>query len=385
MLIFHALVVAQSFVLRTALCMIQKNGTMSRILYSLLLTAFVVIGCSSETGGDSLVQGDLILSADKTSINGGRVDTVHFKVLFNGEDVTHEPGCVIKSHEGQLDGSSFVGNYGGQFGFKAIYKEVLSNEVQINVNVPITWYARNHTVFYATSVHCGSCPTGAAVISEATQKYPQRILPLYFHGYYGGEDPFMVGITSRIQTWLYAIGFPTISINNQGALKNGFFDLEAIEPFVQAPANATTSAVAIATSFDQVTRELQCELKALITNPVYKGQDVRMVAFLIEDNLPWPQMTADGVDKNYIHHDVVRTPLIGSNIFGEKIEETFIATHQEYAKNIVLKVLPEWNAENSYIQAYLLHQKGGSTTKEDTVMNVCRVKVGQSSVYELIK
>lgn len=364
-----------------------KRNAMIRRFYFIVLTAVLSVACSSvEKETPQPKEGELVLTASKTAIKALDNDTVVFKVTFEGKDITLNPRCVIKSsHADILSDPKFVSDSVGEYKFKAMYQGVVSNEVSIMVNVPIIWYSRNHCVFYTTSVNCAACPTGSAVVQQAKLLSELSILPLYFHGHYSGNDPFAIGVASMVQAWLYGPGFPTISVNNQGLLRNGWFGIEAFEPFMKAPKLTTSSAVAISTEFDKASRKMTCDIKASVTNPAYIGQDVRLVAFILEENLASPQMTPDGTDQNYVHNDVVRRPLIGTSIFGEQIKEQYIATNQEYTENIIFDIPKQWNDTELYVQAYLLHKKGGKTTKEDTVMNVCRVKLGSSADYQLME
>lgn len=366
---------------------------MTRNLYPLIAIALLVVACGGEKEIDlPPTANGLVLTASKTMIDGGGKDTITFKVALDGELVTTNPGCVISATQDSsakvvaLQQARFVGDSIGAYDFTASYKGIRSNVVKVNVNVPLTQYARNHCVFYTTSVSCAACPTGSSIVQKAKAQYAPRILPLYFHGNFGGDkDPFHIGITSQVQMWLYGIGFPTISVNNQGVLANGHFGIEAFDPFIAAPALSCNSAVTIKTKFDGESRKLTCDFRALITNPIYRGEEIRIAAFVLEEDLSAPQLTPDNVDKNYVHHDVVRKPLIGTSIFGETIRQDYIASHQEYTKNIVFDMPAQWDVEKSYVQAYLLHKQGGETTKGDTVINVCRVKIGESADYELAK
>lgn len=347
-------------------------------------------------GVDEVPEGVLRIFADKTEIAANGSDEVTFTVMFGSEDVSTDKGMqLIRTFNGDkkymmYGANKFTTVSAGTYTFSAEYyyagKKYSDNEVTIQATQFFSGeekdYARNVLAAYFTSTGCTSCPLASKGIKTVQENNPGEISVVAFHADMAGiSDPMKTGNTEVFRLGLGNFqGLPMLFWN----LRPG---TNLIGPEFQTSFDAEKAlyepqcGVAIETSFDESTRELDIEVGITSNLPVV----YRYLVFLVEDNMDSAVLgnAYKQCGDPYVHDNVVRDVLT-SGVSGEKINQDLpftVGVEATAAKKV--KLPAHWNAKNMRVVVSAMSSSDGGYTWIANNTNECAL--GSSVDYEYVE
>lgn len=331
----------------------------------------VLAGCSGNSGGGEELPDDgvLRLTADKTTISANAVDRVTFTVTYGNKDVSTSGATlymVEKNGEAVEERQSswvFGSREEGTFVFEARYYLGGENhKSESRVTITVTEAAQVEEVFYRkifgqylTSIGCHNCPQMNSVLKNLDQQYKDRLCVATFHTDFSGlQDPMTVSVTLDYMTnVLLTQGLPGffLDLNPNTQCYGLTTEKTTIANIENTLANyPSTCGVKIASSYDESMRQVSAKVtvKAAVTN------EYRVLAFLVEDGIVYPQ---EGASDDYVHDNVVRMAL-SSQLIGDRLNT--IEKDAEASKTYTFTLSEDWNAENMRLVVCALDTTNGS-------------------------
>ena len=280
-------------------------------LLSLALCVALVWGCRGSEGGEVVPDGELRISADRTTIVANGVDKVTFTLMYGSQNVS-------TAEEVQLawwkDGVENRGRWGEvsfstvEADFRAIYgSQQSSNMVRVVVEEePTTGAERNYVQMFAgfqfTSVYCSGCPSLTQAI-KAVQQRGLNLVPMAFHRNMGPTmiDPMTFEMPKK-EDYLYACGssgdaLPFFCVNMvSGKTLTAVFDrtegseVEAVMDYV-AERYPAECGVAIESRYDEARGEVEVVAKLTTNSSGYYNYQI----VLLEDGIAFDEEVCDNV------------------------------------------------------------------------------------------
>ncbi len=229
-----------------------------------------------------------------------------------------------------------------------------------------------------TSVQCGWCPLGTAVLQTMEDNNPGKYAWVAIHCSGMGDDPFWLtdGSADYIETYSGVTGYPSASFNRylydpsdvgDGttiAMGIGYYDYytetaaELFDDLVNSvyddlPAFAP---VDIETDYDETTRQLTIKVSGEgVTNAsdILDGQ--RLTVYLTEDNIVSMQLNymVDGYEvDDYVHNHVLRA-ILSNEGYSWGDELNWMSDGQTYENDYVTTLDDSWVPENMHVVAFI--------------------------------
>ena len=345
---------------------------MKKLLNIMMLFALggALMSCSGNSGDDPAASdGVLRLSADKTTISANGVDRVTFSVTYGNQDVSKSGATLYlieKNGEAVSERQSswlFGSREEGTYVFEARYYtggQNLKSESQITVTV--TAAEKVEEVFYRkifgqyfTSIGCHNCPQMNAVLKGLDQQYKERLVVATFHTDFSGiQDPMTVAVTMDYMiNVLFQNGLPAfyLDLNPNTSCYGTTTEKTTIANIENTLAKyPATCGIKIESSYDAATRRLSANVtvKASVTN------EYRILAFLVEDGIVYPQ---EGASADYVHDNVVRAAL-STQLIGDRLNT--IEKDAEASKPYSMTLSEDWNADNMRLVVCVLDTTNGA-------------------------
>lgn len=330
-------------------------------------------------------EGVLRIFADKTEIVADGNDKVTFKVMFGSKDVSNEKTLqLVRSYEGEkpkymeYGKNEYTTSTAGTYTFKAEYfyagKFVTDNEIKVTATPFFSGetaeYSQRVLGVYFTSTSCTSCPSASAGIKKLQTEHPGEISIVAFHKYLAMPDPMEIPETEEFRNLMGGFtGLPRLFWNMRKGtnLIGPDFSVSYAE---EIASYQPSCGVALATSFDEKTRELKIDVGVKSNLPaVY-----RYIVFLVEDGIDEYEQNGD----YYVHDNVVRdvvTPVTGRKLNNEL--PLTVGVEVKASESVVLS--PDWELESMRVVAAALVSEDGGYTY--IVNNVNECPLGETVDY----
>lgn len=357
------------------------------------LAFFMAVSCSGvidDGGAGSVPEGVLRIFADKSEISADGDDEVTFTVMYGSKDVSNEKTLqIIREYDGEkkympYGVNKFTTVTAGTYSFSAEFYyrgKILSDNV-VNVEAEpffsgdVKSYVRRFLGTLFTSTGCNSCPLAARGLKNLQEEFPGVISIAAFHADMTIPDPMTIQQTYEFQSALGGFtGLPAFFWNlREDSYTGGSYFKDSF--LIEQSTYETYSGVAVSTSFDESTSELNIDLGITSNLPSI----FRYLVIIVEDGIPATgEYEQNGQSADYIHYNVVRTVLTGVN--GDKINDNLPLTVGVEVKASEKTVIPsEWNKDNlRVIVAAMSSEDGGYTW---TANNVADCKAGKSVAYQ---
>lgn len=211
--------------------------------------------------------------------------------------------------------------------------------------------ARKVLIQEFTGINCVNCPTGASMVHEIQQLYPESVIAVGMHpggtGFSGPIGTF--NLNSELARVYYdyykPAGFPAAVIDGQEPLTNISTWSGAVRSQISNPAPAD---ITMTPSYDEASRTLTVDYEVTINNVYTRPLNINI--WLVENGIIGPQKSGSTIIFKYEHNHVLRTSLTGN--WGNQLASSFLP--EEVYKGSASIVLDEnWVAENCDIIGFL--------------------------------
>lgn len=303
---------------------------------------------------EQVVEAEPVLEADKTSFMADGIDEVTFTVTLDGDDVTSR--SQISVDDVVFRGNVFSTSDPGTYAVKAVCDGRESNTVvleAIEVETVESQFVKNVAVFEFTGAWCTFCPSGYSnmnfVISRS-DAYKETVHIMAFHSAGEGVDELAIEETDKIMADMkIGTGFPSflIDLRTGGGLSDGnAFRSSLVEAFEQYPSHCGVA-------LDSHIADGKIKVKAKLHSE--KTSSYRIAVFVVEDNVKYYQKDGSLTHDSYNHRHVVRR-IVSSSYKGDRLGD--VKAGEEVSKEYETNVDPAWNADNVYIYALAIDDKG---------------------------
>ena len=282
-----------------------------------------------------------------------------------------------------ISGNVFVPTAVGTYRIKAIYKDLESKEILVNVEEPLV---KKIMVEYFTSETCGWCPWIGTRIDSLDNANP-NVLSYSIHG----QDPFEIHNTNPFQQLLQVYDRPAIRIN-RGYHRN-FAAPIAVQPLIDSVYAFLSRQAEVQLAIDSKIKgdQTSIQVKLLSYFTPYKSYDsLYLTVVLVEDDIvSYGQYNAfSGANhvgnpynelphplEEYTNHNVLRrfaTPIEGTFIPGIP----FLAGSEKVIDHFLVSLEDISNRDNCSIIA-IVHKKPGNI-ELSSVLNAQIVALGEA-------
>lgn len=207
-----------------------------------------------------------------------------------------------------------------------------------------------------TGVKCINCPEAAEIAHELLENYPSNLVVVSVHAGFlsvplPGSPDFR---TEAGTTWYDAFDLHTNPIGTINRMKkaDGSYGYNSdawgtkIDEEVQKDMSAYFDLIP---SYDETTRTLDVTLRGEFAQEL--TGDFYIFAGIMEDSIQAKQLTPNGMNNNYWHRHVFRTPING--IWGEPFFKGLTEVEQPIYKRFSITIDTTYNEDQCYVFAYI--------------------------------
>ncbi len=340
-----------------------------------LITLFVALitllfSCSSD---DNTLEIKSITLSTNNNTTVPINKKVTFRVISNlGDNIIEKTTLYINNTP--IKEHFFIPTKLGKFKVKAVYEEIESNEIEINVE-DIVFYQMFPIVEDYTGTWCGYCTRVAYAIS-LLEKKTDKAIPIAIHCSFGRYEPMATKYSDVLTKYFNVTGFPTALINRGSRWI--YPEPNNLDQITNLSYRNGLLAVALTSKVE--------DNKINVTVKVKTSQDftnTKLVVFLLENGIKASQVNytnyygGKGEIKDFIHNHVLREAFTDPK--GDDIPDIKMKKGNVYIKNISISI-PENvnNINNTDIVAFVV----GADKK---VLNARKVKTGKNADGFVIK
>ncbi len=235
-----------------------------------------------------------------------------------------------------------------------------------------------HLIENFTSIYCGYCPLGTAVLDIMQERNPGKYAWVAMHGIHMGDDPYALYPESlyAIESFSEMPGYPSAAFSralltddlldarDDMALGIGYYEqyqemaAEAIDAAVDTAFGDVPAFVSvdIATDYDEQARELTVTVSGSgVGNAREILGDNRLTVYLTEDGITGQQMDYDNGDPRNDHmmrltHNNVLRAIASEYEWGDDINWT---SDGSYENTVKVTLDGEWNVESMHVVAFI--------------------------------
>jgi thiol-disulfide isomerase/thioredoxin len=354
----------------------------------LLIAVALFSSCSkSSSGGGGGGTNDVTsvsITASRDSVYSDNFDVITFRVVDNkGNDVTSS--SQIQRNGTPISGWSFKTSQDGSLSFNAKYNNLTSNTITIKSVKPR--FTRKVLVEDFTGTWCGWCPLMSNALIQKEGTTPSLIVTAVHYGPNppGGSthDPYHSSLTTSLTSRYGINAYPTALVNRTSNASStsvtGQIDFELAQGrphaglSIQSSLAGSTLNATVKVTFDEN----------------FSGQTVKLVAYVVEDNLKANQTNYVANNGSYVGHPYYSSgnPIVNfdhdhvlrasaTNVLGDLIPAASTIKNAEYSKDLTFN-LGAYNAANCKIIAFIITDDGSTR-----VINAQQVTAGQNKAYD---
>lgn len=211
-----------------------------------------------------------------------------------------------------------------------------------------------------TGIQCVNCPDGAQVIHGIQESYPGKVIAVGIHPEGGGSNTRPIGAfdlrSEASQTFWENSGkltsFPCAFFNGTDhSTDKEYWNTLAMQALLE-PAVMTIDAES---TYDQDTRKATVDYTINLTADL--EADLRVMVWVMENNIIGPQRTATATLRDYEHNHVLRASMNGN--WGEGIGNRF-DNGQKLNGTASMVIDEAWNPENCEVVVYVFRNSDNS-------------------------
>ena len=208
-----------------------------------------------------------------------------------------------------------------------------------------------------TGVRCVNCPGAHEIAEELLARFPNNLVMMSIHaGDQANPQTNWPNFTTEAgNTWYYnTFNFDHNPIGTVNRTRNvnggyGFEDGAWGTKVAEEVAKEQEASLSIATTFNETSRELSVTLNTCFLKEI-EG-DFYIFAGLLEDSIQGRQLTPSGLNQNYWHRNVFRTPINGT--WGQWLYNGLTEINQEFVTNLSIAVDTNYREDRCYVVSYI--------------------------------
>lgn len=198
-----------------------------------------------------------------------------------------------------------------------------------------------------TGVRCVNCPYANQLALELQEKYGDRLVILNVHA---GPLSAPIGsfpdfTTDEGAEWSDSLGVVTVPIGFVNRKSNEGHDVYDLDNEIANVINEKSFINIIPTiNYNNLTRDLSVEIKSQFDKELFGT--FKLTVCIMEDDIVGAQYTPQGIDPEYVHHNVFRETM--TEAWGDNLELS-----GEVVKSYSMTLNSDYNDDNCYIIAYV--------------------------------
>lgn len=208
-----------------------------------------------------------------------------------------------------------------------------------------------------TGVRCVNCPGAHEIAEELLSRFPNNLVMMSIHaGDQANPQTNWPNFTTEAgNTWYYnTFNFDHNPIGTVNRTRNvnggyGFEDGAWGTKVAEEVAKEQEASLSIATTYNETSRELSVTLNTCFLKEI-EG-DFYIFAGLLEDSIQGRQLTPSGLNQNYWHRNVFRTPINGT--WGQSLFNGLTEINQEFVTNLSIAVDTNYMEDRCYVVSYI--------------------------------
>lgn len=208
-----------------------------------------------------------------------------------------------------------------------------------------------------TGVRCVNCPGAHEIAEELLTRFPNNLVMMSIHaGDQANPQTNWPNFTTEAgNTWYYnTFNFDHNPIGTVNRTRNvnggyGFEDGAWGTKVAEEVAKEQEASLSIATTYNETSRELSVTLNTCFLKEI-EG-DFYIFAGLLEDSIQGRQLTPSGLNQNYWHRNVFRTPINGT--WGQSLFNGLTEINQEFVTNLSIAVDTNYREDRCYVVSYI--------------------------------
>lgn len=224
-----------------------------------------------------------------------------------------------------------------------------------------------------TGVRCVNCPGAHEIAEELLTRFPNNLVMMSIHaGDQANPQTNWPNFTTEAgNTWYYnTFNFDHNPVGTVNRTRNvnggyGFEDGAWGTKVAEEVAKEQEASLSIATTFNETSRELSVTLNTCFLKEI-EG-DFYIFAGLLEDSIQGRQLTPSGLNQNYWHRNVFRTPINGT--WGQSLFNGLTEINQEFVTNLSIAVDTNYREDRCYVISYI-YDNG-----DKHVIQACKAKI----------
>ena len=208
-----------------------------------------------------------------------------------------------------------------------------------------------------TGVRCVNCPGAHEIAEELLTRFPNNLVMMSIHaGDQANPQTNWPNFTTEAgNTWYYnTFNFDHNPIGTVNRTRNvnggyGFEDGAWGTKVAEEVAKEQEASLSIAMTYNETSRELSVTLNTCFLKEI-EG-DFYIFAGLLEDSIQGRQLTPSGLNQNYWHRNVFRTPINGT--WGQSLFNGLTEINQEFVTNLSIAVDTNYREDRCYVVSYI--------------------------------
>ena len=356
------------------------------LTWALLLSLIITESCSkggSGGGGNPPPPpppppgASLTVIPSKTTMWADGWEEVGFVVKNqNNQEVTSSSQIYINN--ALHNRATFWTSTPGTYKIKALSNGVTSPEVDLVVSDPgASPFAQKILVEDYTGTWCCHCPRVGINLETYTNTYPNTIV-VANHG--PSNDPYTFSNHAALANNIFGsspavaiTGYPNVAVDRSFKWNENNSQLTAQFSNRRAP---------VGLGFTTLINGNTINVTAKVKFDVTTNADVKLVVYLVEDGIVYPQVNygyfgLPNPISNYVHKAVLRAS--GTDLFGDMIDKGSQTKGNIYTKSVAFNATG-YNLANCRIVAFTV--VGANNMNHKGVMNVQTVKAGENKDFD---
>ena len=205
-----------------------------------------------------------------------------------------------------------------------------------------------------TGVKCNNCPEAGAMALQLQEQNEGHLVVLGVHpksalqNPAGGFPDFRTDDGNEWNNYFNIGAYPNGLINRSGVLGSAEWT-SAVNNVIGSDAPVR---LIIKSEFDEATRELKLSIHSKFLQDV-ASNDVRIITCMMEDKIIGKQVTANGIDENYVHRHVFRGTADGQTWGRALNDDGSISAGSNFITNMKFTLSGDYNADEFYIVAFV--------------------------------
>lgn len=219
---------------------------------------------------------------------------------------------------------------------------------------PVTFTGKTVLIKDFTGARCSNCPGAAEQAHNLQQQLGEDhifILSVHAGGLAQPVGQFPDFLTEEGTTWYGSnTANPLFTVDHVALTADHTWTIDKLDaPLSDALGEDQSFEVRITSNYNEATRRLEVTSEAIAATEL--DGDFYVTVCLVEDNLIGWQLLLEGLDREYVFHNVFRGTLNGA--YGEEFLNGHAEANASFQFNHSIVLYPDYNADECYVLTYV--------------------------------